>query len=256
MRQHRLVGGDDMLAGFKSPGHKIERNPFLAADHLDDNIDIIALGDLRRFICPVDPGNVKAAIGIARAGTDNIDPEVASGDGGKRVAMMADLAGDFTAHDAEAGNSDPQRGGRFLGFVRRHGNLSLGLNSSNRCNGCAANIQAAATLPSGSLDDDRAVPRLLLDHAVRRGRFGQREDLCDRSFQHTAFQHVIHHTGVGRGLFVADQIDKDGRQGEVLEHHLQELLQLLFSSYPELSLLVLGQLRTQTQVHLQVIKLI
>ena len=69
MRQQRLVGGDDMLAGLKRRPDKIGRNPAFTTDHLNNNVDIVGC-DISRILDPGDPRHVEAAIGGAAARTD------------------------------------------------------------------------------------------------------------------------------------------------------------------------------------------
>ena len=126
MRQQRLVGGHHMFAGLQRACDKVERNPLFAANHLDDNIDIIAGGDVTRIIDPVDTGHVESAVGITASRADHGQHQIAAGNSGKRRPVVTELAGNLTPNDTKAGNADTQRAGgirtsRNRSFVRRHG---------------------------------------------------------------------------------------------------------------------------------------
>ena len=116
MRQQRLVGRHHMLAGLQRRTDQVQRDPALAADHLDNDIDIVARGDIGRILDPGDARHVKPAVGGAAARADGGDGERSASDCGDFSAAMAELAGGFAADDAETGDTDTKR---LLGGIVR-----------------------------------------------------------------------------------------------------------------------------------------
>ena len=70
MRQHRLVGGDDMFLRRERGLDQRPRDPVLAADQLDDHVDIVARGQRQRILLERDAGKIEAAVAcLVRADT-------------------------------------------------------------------------------------------------------------------------------------------------------------------------------------------
>ena len=116
MRQKRLVRRHHMLAGLKRRPDEIQRHAALAADHLDDDVNIVTRRDVCRILDPGDPRHVESAVGGAASRTDSRDGERPAGDGGNLGAAMAQLACGFAADDAEPGDTDTKR---LLGGIVR-----------------------------------------------------------------------------------------------------------------------------------------
>ena len=111
MRQHRLVGCDDMLSCFQRPCHKIQRDALFPANHLDHDVNIVTIRDDGGVIDPVNARHVESAIRITASRADDGNLERPAGHCGQMIRLMAQLAGHLAADDAEAGNADTKRGG-------------------------------------------------------------------------------------------------------------------------------------------------
>ena len=107
--EQRLVRGHHRPADLERGAHRGIGRPILAADQLDEQIDIGGLGQRNRIVVPGDLRQIDAA--VARAGT---------GGDGRHHQLPAELARQFLAvllqdaHQggadiAEAGNADAQR---------------------------------------------------------------------------------------------------------------------------------------------------
>ena len=66
--QHRLVGGDEVLAGADRRLGRRLRRPVLAADHLDDEVDVAAPRERHRVVLPGVAREVDAAVAVAASG--------------------------------------------------------------------------------------------------------------------------------------------------------------------------------------------
>ena len=116
MRQKRLVRRHHMLAGLKRRPGKIQRHATLAADHLDDDVNIVTRRDIGRILHPGDPRHVESAVGRAASRADRRNGERPAGNSGNLGAAMAQLACGFAADDAEPGDTDAKR---LLGGIVR-----------------------------------------------------------------------------------------------------------------------------------------
>ncbi len=67
MRQHRLVGGDDVLAGGERGLDQIERHALGAADQLDHHVDPGIGGEIAKTPVPFRLRQIDAAIALAVA---------------------------------------------------------------------------------------------------------------------------------------------------------------------------------------------
>src|SRR3546814_7385460 len=67
MRDHRLVRGDERLARAERVARERERRSVGAADHLDDDIDIVGGDDSVHIVFPAIGGKVDAAVFVTVA---------------------------------------------------------------------------------------------------------------------------------------------------------------------------------------------
>ena len=111
--EQRLVGGDDMAAGFQRGDDRLQRLAALAADQLDEDVNVGGLGHFDRIVEPGDIAKVHAAVLRAVARRDGGDDEVAAALAGEHVAVVREDAQDGRADCAEAGYAD------FEGWVMR-----------------------------------------------------------------------------------------------------------------------------------------
>ena len=106
-----LVGGDDAAPrGDGGLGHGLGR-AVLAADHLDDEVDVVAPGERHRIVLPGVAGEIHAAVAVARAGGDGGDLDGTAGAGGDERTVGLEHADHPGAHGAETGDGDAQRFG-------------------------------------------------------------------------------------------------------------------------------------------------
>ena len=80
--KQRLVGGDDVPPGLQRRLDRSPRRPLVAADQLDENIDVGLLGELHRIVEPLGRGQIDTAIlaGTARRnGGDDDGPAALAG---------------------------------------------------------------------------------------------------------------------------------------------------------------------------------
>jgi hypothetical protein len=110
-REHRLVRGDDVApARDRGLGGRLGR-PVLAADHLDDEIDVLAPGECHGIVLPGIGGEIDAAVAVARAGRDRDDLDRAAGAGGDQPTMGLEHGDHAGPDSAESGDGDAQRVG-------------------------------------------------------------------------------------------------------------------------------------------------
>ena len=76
--EHRLVGGDERLARRQRRPRQHQRRPVAATDHLDDDVDVVAVGEFGRVVDPGEAAGVDAAVApaIARRHRGDDDPAV------------------------------------------------------------------------------------------------------------------------------------------------------------------------------------
>ena len=86
----------------------------LAADQLDETLDLAARGERDGIVVPGDPAEVDAAILGGVAGTDGDHLDRTTGPLGERLVLAAEDAENRGSDGAETGDTDAQR--------RRHGN--------------------------------------------------------------------------------------------------------------------------------------
>ena len=108
--EQRLVGGDDRAADLERGRDGGQRRAVLAADQLDEEIDVGRLGERDRIVEPGDVREVDAAIAVARlrpqtAVTTTWRPSFF----GELDAVLLEDADQRRADIAEAGDADPQR---------------------------------------------------------------------------------------------------------------------------------------------------
>jgi hypothetical protein len=101
--EHRLVGGDDVLApGERRRGSRLRR-AVLAAHHLDDEVDVVAAGERDRVVLPGVGREVDAAVAVPRAGGDRDDLDRPPGASGDRIAVRLQHPDHARPDGAEAG---------------------------------------------------------------------------------------------------------------------------------------------------------
>ena len=109
MRDHRLVGRDEALAGLQRFARQGEGRAVRSADQLDDDIDALVMSERDRIVDPIEPRNIDAAIlrSIARANRDHLDrpPRAPLDQGG----VGAQQANDACADGAQPCEGDAKR---------------------------------------------------------------------------------------------------------------------------------------------------
>ena len=78
MRHHRLVGGDEALAGAQCLARECQRGTIRSADQFDHDIGI-ARAQFGRIVDPVEPRDIDAAVLGPIAGGDGDDLDRPSG---------------------------------------------------------------------------------------------------------------------------------------------------------------------------------
>ena len=106
--EQRLVGGDDMAAGLERGLDRRARRALLAADQLDEHVDVAALGKLDRIVEPFGRAEIDAAVAAARARRNAGHDELAAALAGQLGGLLRQRAHDRSADRAEAGNPDAQ----------------------------------------------------------------------------------------------------------------------------------------------------
>ena len=110
MGQHRLVGGDERLAGGQALAGEGEGRAVGAADQFDHHVDIVAGRQRRHVVDPFIGRQVDAAILVAVARGDGDHLHRAAGAAGNQVAIGVEQANDAATHRSEANERDAQRG--------------------------------------------------------------------------------------------------------------------------------------------------
>ncbi len=109
--KHRFVRGNERLAAFERRPRQYERRAVAAADHLDDDIDIVARAQLSRVVDPrrtaeIDPP-VAPAVARRHGGDDNRAVGAPLDEAGVRLEESNDPGADRP----EARQADAQGGG-------------------------------------------------------------------------------------------------------------------------------------------------
>ena len=90
--EQRLVGGDDGLAGRERRLDRRERHPVLAADELDEKIDLARLRQSDRVVEPGEAGDVDAAVLALLAGRNPGDDDFAADAASERRRLPVEQA--------------------------------------------------------------------------------------------------------------------------------------------------------------------
>ena len=106
--EQRLVGGDDVAAGFERCLDAIERGALLAADQLDEEVDVRRAGERHRVVDPAGTGEVDAALLRPVAGRHGRHHEVAAALPLELGRLLGKHPHHRGADGAEPGNSHPQ----------------------------------------------------------------------------------------------------------------------------------------------------
>ncbi len=106
--KQRLVGGHDMAAGLERRFHRGSRRPLIAADQLDEDVDI---GDLRHLHGVVEPlcrAKIDAAVALWIAGRNGGDDDLAPALARQFGRLVAQHARHRRADGPETGDSHTQ----------------------------------------------------------------------------------------------------------------------------------------------------
>ena len=126
MRDHRLVRGDQRLARAKRVARQRQRRSVGAADHLDDDIDIVRRDQRVHIVFPAIGGQVDAAVLVPVTRRHRDDLDRAPGAARDQVAIRFEQP-----HDAAADNPDSRkrhtqrRTGSGRGGMGRHAGLRI-----------------------------------------------------------------------------------------------------------------------------------
>ena len=116
MGDHRLVGGDQRLAGLDRGARTGQRRAVRSADHLDHHVDIVALTQDHHVVFPgigrqIDPAGLVA---VARGNHGN--PDRASGPAGDQLGIGFDQADHPDPHGTKSGKRNSERFGHVHPF--------------------------------------------------------------------------------------------------------------------------------------------
>ena len=117
MSKHRLVRGDERLALRQRCACQHQRRAVAAADHLDDDIDVIAGGELGRVVDPRERRGIDPSVAPAIARRHRRDPDRAVGAPLDEPGIGVEQRDDPRSDSAEAGETDPQGGRHALAFA-------------------------------------------------------------------------------------------------------------------------------------------
>ncbi len=108
MRDHRLVGGDEVALRRDRAARQRQRGAVGAADQLDDDVDIVARREFGRVVYPGEARQVDAAVARPVACRDRDDLDRAAGAALDDLAVGVEQLDDAAAHRAQPRQRDPQ----------------------------------------------------------------------------------------------------------------------------------------------------
>ncbi len=114
VRQHRLVGGDQRLAGRQRAPCQGQRRAIGTADQFDNDIDIIATGKFGRVINPDEARQIKPAFALAIPRADGGNADRPPGAAGDEVGIGIEHPDNAGADIAQSGQTDTQGVGHRL----------------------------------------------------------------------------------------------------------------------------------------------
>jgi hypothetical protein len=232
MRDHRLVRGDERLAGAQRLTRERQRRAVGAADHFDHHIDILSLDQRRHIVFPAIGRQIDAAILLAIARGDGDDLDRAAGAAGDQVAIGLEQPDDAAADDADTGERDTQRRARGGGGgLRRHAGTPwqggpepavacapIGFSPGNKAPRCRRPGNSAGSEARRRRAGTRALAERAEDDGIVGGRLlavfgGGAAELAERQVARQAAREAIPAQRVlarNRGAFV-DDLAKGGR---------------------------------------------
>jgi hypothetical protein len=110
--EQRLVGADDVFAAGEGGLGRIFRGAFVAAHHLDEDVDVLALCQRDGVGFPRIAGQVRIAVLLRVAGGNGGDHHRATGAGGDQVGMGLHDLDHANSHSAKTGKTKAQGGAR------------------------------------------------------------------------------------------------------------------------------------------------
>ena len=114
VREHRLVGGDEVLARRQRTARNGERGSVRSADQLDDHVGIATRDQFGGIVAPGEAGEIDAAIArlVTRRNRDDLDR--AAGAALDQRAVLVEQLDDAAADGAEAGERHAQWFGHVI----------------------------------------------------------------------------------------------------------------------------------------------
>ena len=124
--KQRLVGGHDRFAMLERGLDRKARGTLVAADQLDEEIDVLGRRERDGIVEELDGRCVEAAILGPVAGRDGGHDDLAAGAGLQRLVLLRQQAHDGRADRADAGDADPQNLSHVFQFpARQSGGAAL-----------------------------------------------------------------------------------------------------------------------------------
>ncbi len=116
--KQRLVGGDDVLARAQCGLHQTPSDTARAADELDHDVDVGRRCERQRIGLPAHAGNIDVALAGPAAGADRDEFQRPAAAQREQPAVLGQQLDDASAHGAEAGDADSERGSHG-GLIRQ-----------------------------------------------------------------------------------------------------------------------------------------
>ena len=108
MGDHRLVGGDHVLAVGDGALTELESDAVGTADQFDDHVGIVVTAQVAGVVVPAHGAEVDAAVARPVAGRDGDHLETPATAGGQQFTVFGEQANDADADRAKAGNCNLQ----------------------------------------------------------------------------------------------------------------------------------------------------